>query len=408
MNWLIRNMLVYVVFAAIVIFQSDIRRALAHFGQAPFFRYFNRAGGGRRDDRRGRRRRRRCWRRRRSGAIIVIEREIGLRNYIESGIPLDADADLRPARHDLPAGLAAARRRRDPPGGSRRGGRLLPAADRESAAEPRAGHAPPRRDRADRGERRRGGRRVGGDRQDLAGAERPDRARADGRRAARAAARADHAAARPRPVQATTSSRESPSMSSATATAMTDDATNDYDSMAYHPFRHLGLEDRRDRAGDAALADRGRRARRRAEHARAARVPEHPDGARDRRRSAGDGGRAAARIVGTPEPARSRRGRRGPRSRPRRGPGRACFTSAPTRSARRIGVEVAQVVPGTLALELEKSARRIVPVVPPLEGEPAPGFVVGRITTRPGHGRDSSGPRAACGSSRKRRPSRSR
>src|ERR687897_1308400 len=41
-NWMIRNMLVYVAFAAIVIFQSDIRRALAHFGQAPFFRYFYR------------------------------------------------------------------------------------------------------------------------------------------------------------------------------------------------------------------------------------------------------------------------------------------------------------------------------------------------------------------------------
>src|ERR687884_1261106 len=41
-NWLIRNALLYVAFAAIVIFQSDIRRALAHFGQAPFFRYFNR------------------------------------------------------------------------------------------------------------------------------------------------------------------------------------------------------------------------------------------------------------------------------------------------------------------------------------------------------------------------------
>src|ERR687891_2267922 len=39
-NWLIRNMLPYVVFAAIVLFQSDIRRALAHFGRAPFFRYF--------------------------------------------------------------------------------------------------------------------------------------------------------------------------------------------------------------------------------------------------------------------------------------------------------------------------------------------------------------------------------
>jgi hypothetical protein len=42
-SWLIRNLLVYVVFAAIVLFQSDIRRALSHFGSAPFFRYLSRA-----------------------------------------------------------------------------------------------------------------------------------------------------------------------------------------------------------------------------------------------------------------------------------------------------------------------------------------------------------------------------
>jgi YbbR domain-containing protein len=47
------------------------------------------------------------------------------------------------------------------------------------------------------------------------------------------------------------------------------------------------------------------------------------------------------------------------------------------------GVEVVQVVPGTLALELEKSGRRSVPVVPALEGQPAPGFVSGRITSDP-------------------------
>ena len=89
LNWLIRNALVYVAFAAIVIFQSDIRRALAHFGQAPFFRYFNRqlaadetieevvvATS--------------MLSQQKIGAIIVLEREIGLRNYIESGIPLDA------------------------------------------------------------------------------------------------------------------------------------------------------------------------------------------------------------------------------------------------------------------------------------------------------------------------------
>src|SRR5215210_4533172 len=88
-NWLIRNMLVYVAFAAIVIFQSDIRRALAHFGQAPFFRYLNRQAAA--DETieeivvaatvlAGQK----------VGAIVAVERDIGLRNYIESGIPLDA------------------------------------------------------------------------------------------------------------------------------------------------------------------------------------------------------------------------------------------------------------------------------------------------------------------------------
>jgi diadenylate cyclase len=89
LNWLIRNALLYVAFAAIVIFQSDIRRALARLGQAPFFRYFNRqeaaaetieeivvAAT--------------MLSQQRIGAIVAVERDIGLRNYIESGIPLDA------------------------------------------------------------------------------------------------------------------------------------------------------------------------------------------------------------------------------------------------------------------------------------------------------------------------------
>jgi YbbR domain-containing protein len=47
------------------------------------------------------------------------------------------------------------------------------------------------------------------------------------------------------------------------------------------------------------------------------------------------------------------------------------------------GVEVAQVIPSTLALELERSARRRVPIVPATDGQPAPGFVVGRVTAEP-------------------------
>jgi diadenylate cyclase len=88
-NWLIRNIFVYVVFAAIVLFQNEIRRTLAHLGRARFFRYLTRsepndelieelvvAAT--------------MLAAQRTGAIIAVERDIGLRNYIEGGIPLDA------------------------------------------------------------------------------------------------------------------------------------------------------------------------------------------------------------------------------------------------------------------------------------------------------------------------------
>ena len=153
-NWLIRNMLVYVAFAAIVIFQSDIRRALAHFGQAPFFRYLNRQqaddetieelvvavdDAGRAEDRRDHRHRARD-----RPAQLHRERH-----------PARRDDDLRPARHDLSTGLAAARRRGHRAGGPGRRGGVLPAADRQPAPEPRARHSPPRGHRSDGGRRRR-------------------------------------------------------------------------------------------------------------------------------------------------------------------------------------------------------------------------------------------------------------
>ena len=47
------------------------------------------------------------------------------------------------------------------------------------------------------------------------------------------------------------------------------------------------------------------------------------------------------------------------------------------------GVDVAQITPSTVALELEKSARRSVPVTPAVEGDPAPGYVLGRATATP-------------------------
>lgn len=47
------------------------------------------------------------------------------------------------------------------------------------------------------------------------------------------------------------------------------------------------------------------------------------------------------------------------------------------------GVSVQQLTPATIALELENSARRLVPVQPAIEGEPAPGFVAGKVTADP-------------------------
>jgi len=47
------------------------------------------------------------------------------------------------------------------------------------------------------------------------------------------------------------------------------------------------------------------------------------------------------------------------------------------------GVEVTQVMPSTLSIELERSARRRVPVNPSLEGQPAPGYVVGTKSVEP-------------------------
>ncbi len=47
------------------------------------------------------------------------------------------------------------------------------------------------------------------------------------------------------------------------------------------------------------------------------------------------------------------------------------------------GIDVAQVNPPTILLSIEKSIRRIVPIVPATDGDPAPGFVVGRMSAEP-------------------------
>src|SRR5262245_48609467 len=87
-SWLLTNILPYFVFAIIVIFQSEIRRALAHFGKTTFFSGFSSIN------------RNEFYDEivlaattlssKHTGALIVIQRDMGLKSYVESGIGIDA------------------------------------------------------------------------------------------------------------------------------------------------------------------------------------------------------------------------------------------------------------------------------------------------------------------------------
>ena len=87
LNWLISTLLPYAVFALIVIFQAEIRQALARLGRRFTFGALPRLGGDAYDDIVLAAN---LFSQNQTGALIVIEREIGLRTYIESGVPLDA------------------------------------------------------------------------------------------------------------------------------------------------------------------------------------------------------------------------------------------------------------------------------------------------------------------------------
>jgi len=85
-NWILRHMFTFFVIAFLIIFQPELRRGLARLGQSPFFNLFAReekiisevvkAVA--------------ALARKKVGALIAIEREIGLKTYVESGVPLDS------------------------------------------------------------------------------------------------------------------------------------------------------------------------------------------------------------------------------------------------------------------------------------------------------------------------------
>jgi diadenylate cyclase len=87
LNWLVGRLLPYVAFALIVVFAPEIRQALARLGRRLTL---SRAQSSEADAYDDIVLAANLFSQNQTGALIVIEREIGLRTYIESGVPLDA------------------------------------------------------------------------------------------------------------------------------------------------------------------------------------------------------------------------------------------------------------------------------------------------------------------------------
>lgn len=87
-HWLLTTLIPYFVFGMIVIFQSEIRRGLARLGRTWLLPRFSRFARGTMYEEIllavGQ------FSAQKTGALIVLERDIGLRTFVESGIVLDA------------------------------------------------------------------------------------------------------------------------------------------------------------------------------------------------------------------------------------------------------------------------------------------------------------------------------
>jgi diadenylate cyclase len=86
-NWLVGTLLPYAIFALIVVFQAEIRFALAKLGRKLTLSRMSAAVAESYDDIVLAAN---LFAQNQTGALVVIEREIGLRTYIESGVPMDA------------------------------------------------------------------------------------------------------------------------------------------------------------------------------------------------------------------------------------------------------------------------------------------------------------------------------
>ncbi len=86
LNWLLRTFLSSIFLIVIIVFQRDIRRVLTQVGKTPFQKQHDLVAQDLNEIIKAATH----LARRRIGAIIAIERETGLRDYIESGHSIDA------------------------------------------------------------------------------------------------------------------------------------------------------------------------------------------------------------------------------------------------------------------------------------------------------------------------------
>ncbi|MFW6189966.1 MAG: diadenylate cyclase CdaA [Planctomycetota bacterium] len=90
LHWAITRLGPVVLIPLFILFQPEIRRALIRLGQNPLFRMFFRPHGGVTDELV---RATFSLARDRVGGLIAIEREVGLRSYVEGGVRLDAEVN---------------------------------------------------------------------------------------------------------------------------------------------------------------------------------------------------------------------------------------------------------------------------------------------------------------------------
>src|SRR3954466_10523269 len=87
-HWLLSYFFDYLILIIIVLFQDDLRRALTHVGKNPFFSSASAEEEREMVDEISKAATRLA--KERIGALIVIERETGLKNFIDTGSKLDA------------------------------------------------------------------------------------------------------------------------------------------------------------------------------------------------------------------------------------------------------------------------------------------------------------------------------